>query len=170
MAIPLLLALFLAIGAADSSSALDFDVYADIRPCQCPNPLNLLAQGVVSVTISITGDYDVEDIDQGSIKLAGVSPIWDSPLEPQIRDITTPYPAVPQDCDDCWAEGPDGDDDLLLFFDAAAVVISLPSADSLEEGCKLLKVEGNIIDKDGAELAFEAWDSVKIRIGKKPLR
>ena len=170
MAVPVLLALFLAIGPAGSSSAQDFEVYADIRPCKCPNPLNLLAQGVVSVAISVPAGYDILDIDPDSITLEGVSPISDPPLEPQIRDITTPYPDIPQDCDDCWAEGSDGFDDLLLFFDAAAVVVSLPSAVSLEEGCKLLKVEGTLLTDEEAKLTFEAWDSVKILVGKKPLR
>ena len=171
MAVPLLLALFLVIGPAGISYAQNDPVefYADIRPCKCPNPLNLLAQGVVSVAISVPAGYDILDIDPDSITLEGVSPIWDPPLEPQIRDITTPYPATPQDCDDCWAEGSDGFDDLLLFFDAAAVVVSLPSAVSLEEGCKLLKVEGTLLT-DEEELTFEAWDSVKILVGKKPLR
>ncbi len=49
-----------------------------------------LAQGDVSVAVSVPEDYDVLDIDRDSIKLQGVSPILDPSLEPNERDITTP--------------------------------------------------------------------------------
>ena len=163
MAVLVLLALFLVIGPAGMISAQDFEVYADIRPCNCPNPLNLFADGILPVAISVTGGYGVEDIDQGSIKLEGVSPIGDPPLEPQIRDITNPYSSNPQECDDCWAEGPDGADDLLLFFDAAEVVDSLPP-DTEDGDCVFLEVTGQFNTSNGPD-EFAAGDNVLIHTG-----
>ncbi|GAI36006.1 unnamed protein product, partial [marine sediment metagenome] len=50
-------------------------VEVDIKPGSCPNPLNLKSEGVLSVAILGSEDFDVTTIDPGSIFLEGVPTI-----------------------------------------------------------------------------------------------
>ncbi|MHC4725285.1 MAG: hypothetical protein ACYS9V_13755 [Planctomycetota bacterium] len=50
-------------------------VSIDIKPGSCPNPLNINSKGVLPVAILGTGDFDVQEIDPASIRLADVVPL-----------------------------------------------------------------------------------------------
>ena len=86
----------------------------------CPNKLNkkLPGKGKVSMVIVGTEELDVNDIDLGSISIAGVSP-----LKVGIEDVAG---AIEKDSDcDCANTGPDGLDDLVLKFDKNALILAL---------------------------------------------
>jgi outer membrane protein assembly factor BamB len=93
----------------------------DIRPGSCPNPLNPRSQGVLPVALVGTPDFAVSQVDVASLRLeGGVAPSWW-----QIADVSGP----PRDRYACGCEtpGPDGNADLLLKFDTAALAPGLAS-------------------------------------------
>ena len=90
-------------------------VCLDIKPGSCTNPLNLKGKNdadkaVVPVAIIGSNDFDVEDIDLSTLRLAGTSPIRCSyeDIAAYTEDITTGY--------NCEEAVPDGITDLSMKF------------------------------------------------------
>jgi len=90
-------------------------VAIDIKPQSCPNPLNLKSRGVLPVAVLGSEDFDVNNIDVASIRLADVAPIRSS-----FDDVATPV-ADGNECE-CTTEGPDGYTDLTLKFKTQEIV------------------------------------------------
>ena len=90
------------------------NVYVDVKPTSCPNPLNRKAKGVIPVAILGTEDFDVTTIDPATLNIGEVYPLrWD------YEDVATPYEgglSDPLNKMDCTTEGPDGYQDLVLHF------------------------------------------------------
>ncbi len=120
----------------------DVEVQIDIKPTSCPNPLNVKSKGVLPVAILGTDTFDVTDIDPSTILLEGVAPLrW------SFEDVATPYGAIPENCDDCTTDGPDGFMDLTLKFDKQEIVAALGE---VEDGdCKVLQLTGNLKEEFG---------------------
>ena len=90
-------------------------IILDIKPRCCPNPLSVNSQGVLTVAILGTEEFDVGQIDPASIRLEGVAPIRSA-----YKDVSTPV-IDPVECE-CTKDGPDGFDDLVLKFQTQAVL------------------------------------------------
>ncbi|MBM4339394.1 MAG: hypothetical protein FJ110_07600 [Deltaproteobacteria bacterium] len=136
-------------------------VFVDIKPGSCPNPVNVTSRGVLPVAILGTVDFDVKEIDPLSIYLyfgkvgdedVKVSPI----LRASIEDVATPF--VPAEgeilsCGDCTDTGPDGIYDLTLKFRTQDVVAALekifPNGIPDEE-CVTITLEGTLKEDFGA--------------------
>jgi hypothetical protein len=107
--------------AQESSGSIADNVFLDIKPKSCPNPLNpgSKGNGVIPVAILGTPGFDVNEIAVESILLEGVSPIHDA-----IDDVSTPEVNVPCGCE-CNTVGEDGNDDLTLKFNTQEIVKAL---------------------------------------------
>ncbi|HUU46252.1 MAG TPA: T9SS type A sorting domain-containing protein [Acidobacteriota bacterium] len=110
----------------DPSLASEVPVYVDIKPLQCPNPLNVSASelattasiGIPLIAVAVMGTetFNVHDIDPTTILLEGVAPVrWG------FEDVSQPIERAPGECD-CTIEGPDGFIDLSLKFTRADIV------------------------------------------------
>jgi len=62
------------------------EVYVDIKPGSCPNPIITNEKGFVSVAVLGEKEFDVNDIEVGSLKLSGVSP-----SRVGYEDVSSPY-------------------------------------------------------------------------------
>lgn len=94
------------------------NVAVDIKPGNCPNPLNIKSRGVLTVAVLGSDDFDVTTIDANSIRLAGVDPIRRS-----YEDVATPV-SDGNECE-CITEGPDGYRDLTLKFKTRDIINEL---------------------------------------------
>lgn len=138
-------------------------LYVDVKPQSCPNPLNLKSKGVLTVAILGTEDFDVLDVDITVVTLLGVPPILESTY---YEDVSTPVGEGAEECE-CTDAGPDGYLDLVLHFDTQEVVAALEEfADAfdlqLEDGVlmPLLLFEGAVPDPENEE----TWDDMD-RVG-----
>jgi hypothetical protein len=120
----------------------DYYVPFDIKPTSCPNPLNVKSGGVLPVAILGTPDFDVAQIDVGTVQLEGVNPI-----KSNYEDVATPFEPFSgkEDCNlDCNTYGSDGLMDLTLTFDKQDIVAALGE---VEDGdCLVLFVTGDLLD------------------------
>lgn len=95
------------------------EVYVDIKPTSCPNPLNTNQKGVVSVAILGSEYLGVEElIDEESVTLEGVEP-----LRYSYEDVAELYESTSYM--DCSTGGPDGYTDLVFKFEAQDLVEAL---------------------------------------------
>lgn len=118
------------------------DVFVDIKPQSCPNPLNVKGSrdeeidsrtafkidptdtpldraAVFPVAILGTHDFDVRQIDPCTILLAGVPALrWN------YEDVSTPMPEDAEECE-CHTDGADGFEDMTLKFDKASIIAAL---------------------------------------------
>ncbi len=126
----------------------EIEVPVDIKPTSCRNPLNLKSKGVIPAAILGTSDFNVNDVDVSTVKLAGVSPIRFS-----IEDVATPfYPFVgKKDAFDCTTDGPDGFSDLTLKFDTQEIVDQLGAVN--DGDVLVLKLTGRLLN--GTKIAGE---------------
>jgi len=124
----------------------EIPVYVDIKPGSFPNPLNLKSQGLISVAICGTADFDVATIDPQTIRLTregvedGVAPIrW------SYEDVATPYTGEP-----CGGHelGGDGYLDLTLKFKTQELVATL-GLDAFKGEVIVLILTGNLKEEDG---------------------
>jgi hypothetical protein len=100
-------------------------VTLDIHPTSCPNPINPASQGVVPVAILGSEEFDVTNIEPGSLLLEGVpASKW------AIQDVATPYDG---DLCGCTEEGPDGFMDMTLKFITPTLVAELPIVERDQE-------------------------------------
>lgn len=137
----------------ERSDFVDFDqpraVPFDIDPRDCPNWLNTNGGGILQAAILGTSDFNVNTIDPGTVRLAGVAP-----LRSRFTDCSTPFePYLGKDnCTaDCTAQGRDNYLDLLFQFDKRAVVRALGQV--YDRQCMVLRMTGNTYD--GRPLAGE---------------
>jgi hypothetical protein len=93
-------------------------VFIDIKPQACPNPLNVKSKGVLPVAILGKTDLDVTDIDITSLRLNGVAPVRSG-----FEDVATPTTGL-EPCE-CLVLSGDGTEDLTLKFDTQAIVAIL---------------------------------------------
>jgi hypothetical protein len=100
-------------------------VHVDIKPQSCPNPLNVVSQGVLPVAILGSADFDVTTIDPASVSIFGVNSIRSS-----YSDVATPYePNAGQvGAYACTTAGQDGFLDLTLKFNSSVIVAALESS------------------------------------------
>jgi len=134
-------------GARIGRQAIDIEVTAipvplDIKPMSCPNPLSMLAKGVLPVAIPGTAELDVTTIDPATVELEGVPALrW------ELSDVATPFEPWlgKEDCwDDCTTAGADGFMDLTLKFETQAVVTALGPVSGAQ--CVVVTLTGNFLD------------------------
>jgi hypothetical protein len=132
------------------------DVWFDVKPESCPNPIDTKSRGVVPVAILGTAEFDVTQVDPSTVALEGVAPLrWD------YEDVATPFngPSL-DDAFDCTEEGPDGFVDLTLKFDNQELVAALGP---VEDGDVLvLEVYGHLGEEFGGD-PFYGYDLVLIK-------
>jgi hypothetical protein len=123
-------------------------VYVDIKPGSCPNPINLKGKGVLPVAICGTEDFDVKTIDPESILLTreGYEDVGVSPLRWSYEDVATPYTGD----EECGCHDLDGDGylDLSLKFKNKEVVETLDIEDVAGEVIPLI-ITGNLKEEEG---------------------
>ncbi|MFP3902747.1 MAG: hypothetical protein ACLFWB_00765 [Armatimonadota bacterium] len=118
-------------------------VIIDIKPSSNPNPINMKSPGVVPVAVLTTPTFDAYDVIPQSIKFAGASPIrW------TYEDVGV-SPATP----DGEPHPPDGDMDLLLFFNKQDL--------NLQKGQEWACITG-VYKPNGYYISFQACDTVKV--------
>ena len=129
------------------------DVYIDIKPTSCPNPLNVNSKGVLPVAILGTEDFDVTEIDVTTVFLEGVPP-----LRYAYEDVAAPFLGEPSCLDEyaCTTDGPDGYLDLTLKFNKQAVVATLGPVSDGDVLCLTLTAE--LLD----ETPISASDVIRI--------
>jgi hypothetical protein len=123
-------------------------VAIDIKPCGCPNPLNVNSKGVLAVAIVGTEDLDVAHIDPATVQLMLVDPLrW------AYEDACTAYyPLVGKTSQyDCTEEGPDGFMDMTLKFDTQLIAQALDLIGGpLTDGEEILvTLTGNLLTEYG---------------------
>jgi hypothetical protein len=102
----------------------------DVKPGECPNPLNRSSQGFLPIAVVGTTGFDVTMIDVSSVRLsrtdgvgADVAPNEGPPGPHSVfADVATPFEGVPCDCHELIG---DGLDDLSMKFRTQAVVAAL---------------------------------------------
>ncbi|UCD03623.1 MAG: hypothetical protein JSW73_03725 [Candidatus Woesearchaeota archaeon] len=130
------------------------EVYVDIKPSSCPNPINPKGKGVIPVAILGTEDFDVTTIDPATVQLTlednGVSPLrW------AYEDVGTPFEGELCDCHDLNG---DGYLDLTLKFDKQEAIDILGLDDYMGETLPFT-ITGNLLEEFGST-AFEGQDCV----------
>jgi surface protein len=117
-------------------------IIIDIKPVECPNPLNVTDQGELPVAIMGTEDFDVFMIDPASVRLVGVAPVRSS-----YEDVGTPLLDVIDGCN-CTDKKKDKIIDMTLKFNVQDIIPAL----------------GEINDGDVLELTLtgELYDGTKI--------
>jgi hypothetical protein len=98
-----------------SCSQEPVDLYLDMHPTSCPNPLNPASHGVTPAAILGTDVTSVMDVDVSSIMLEGIYPVRYA-----YEDVSTPV--VDGEPCECTTAGPDGYTDLTLKFDTQELV------------------------------------------------
>ncbi|MHC4445581.1 MAG: hypothetical protein ACYTF1_09615 [Planctomycetota bacterium] len=137
---------------------LPTNISLDIKPGSCPNPLNTNTKGKGRLPMAILGteDFDVNDIDPDSIKIAEVVLPQKTP---SIEDVSAPV-----DEDDCTCQevDPDGFADLVIHFSRQEILTAL-GLEALEPGTEVpITVTGELLDGT----LFEATDCVKL-VGRR---
>jgi len=117
-------------------------VFVDIRPQSCPNPINIGAQGLLPVAILGTATFDVTTVDPSSVKLEGVSA-----LRSAVQDTTAPFTGTLTTATSCTTAGPDGFKDLVLFFSNPALSAALGGVSNGQ--VLVLTLTGNLLPQFG---------------------
>ncbi|MHC4444014.1 MAG: lamin tail domain-containing protein [Planctomycetota bacterium] len=134
------------------------NVDLDIKPGSCPNPLNTNTQGKGRLPMAILGteDFDVNDIDLGSISIADV--VFPQ-KPPSVEDVSTP---VNEDECTCQEVDPDGYADLVIHFSRREVIVAL-GLEAMAPGTEVpITVTGELLNGT----PFEATDCV-ILVGRE---
>jgi hypothetical protein len=139
-------------------------VSVDIKPGSWPNPFNKKAKGVFVVAICGTEDFDVTEIDPGTVEL--VLSLEDSvavsPLRWTYEDVATPYEDMtPDDPDGHELEG-DGYLDLVFHFKRQEVVGLGLCEYSDGEYVKLYLV-GNLKGENGEGPPIRGFDWIRVQ-------
>lgn len=133
----------------------DFEIYIDIKPQSCPNPLNTNNQGLTTVAVLGTEHFNIYDVDVSTLTLEGVVPI-----RYDYEDVTTPLIDKEDECD-CNTEGPDSWIDLTLKFNVQEIIEALGD---VEDGDVIpVTLKGMLLDGT----SFEASDCIVIREKKE---
>jgi hypothetical protein len=135
-----------------------FEVYIDIKPGSCPNPLNVKSKGVLPLAVLGTAEFDVSNIDPATIQLSreGVEgEIF--PLRWSYEDVGTPFEG---ELCGCHALNGDGIIDLSLKFDMQALVTTLKLGEV--KGSTLpLTLTGNLKEEFGGT-PIEGQDCIRV--------
>jgi len=115
-------------------SVVEVDV--EFEPGRCPNFLKTHRK---SFRVAIVGsnDFDVHEIDLGSVRLEGVEAIGSMPW-----DVAAPRPAGQDPCD-CTISGSDGIPDKVLRFESEEVIAAIGARDGEFVTLTLI---GNLVD------------------------
>ena len=119
-----------------------------LKPGSCPNSINIKTKGVLPAAILGTDNFDVQDIDRTSIRVAGVAPI-----RSVFRDVETPFEPFTgkESPHDCNGYGPDGFMDLTVKFKAREIIEAL--GQSNDGDVFVLEITGAL--KDGTSIQGE---------------
>jgi hypothetical protein len=99
------------------------DVFIDIKPGSCPNPLNVKSKGVLPVAVLGSADFDVSTIDPATVRLSREGVEGEVPLlRWSYEDVGTPFEG---ELCGCHALNGDGYADLSLKFDMQALIPGL---------------------------------------------
>lgn len=141
------------------TSFAQITVPIDIKAESCPNSVNVKKNGVISVTIVGTDNFDATLVDITTVTLEGVWPIRSNVGD----DVAIPYYKENDDCFDCIEydqdEDLDGIPDVTLHFNTIDIVEAIE--DITDRDCILLTLTGLL--QDGTP--FIGFDN--ILIGKK---
>lgn len=110
-------------------------VNLDLKPGGCPNPITSAAKGVFPAAIVGTYDFDVSNIDAGSLLLQGVAPVSSG-----YEDVATPFGGGTCGCTNA---GPDGLTDLTMKFRAQDIFAAIGSS---ARGTYVLTLTGMLLD------------------------
>jgi len=139
------------------------ELYVDIRPGSCVNPLNPRSQGVLPVAILGTENFDVKTIDPRSIRLSREGVDGEvAPIRGHYGDVGNPGQCEPATYYECLR---DGYRDLILMFKTQQLVNALSLWDVAGETVTLT-LSANLKEEFGAS-ALSAQDEIKV-LGKKP--
>jgi hypothetical protein len=128
----------------------ELNVYVDIKPGSCPNPINTNSKGVLPVAICGTPDFDVTDIKPETIRLG----YFVTPIRWAYEDLATPFMGELCDCHELTG---DGIMDLTLKFKIQDVV---GSWDFFADGeITQVHITGELYDGT----PFEGQDCVRIK-------
>lgn len=106
----------------------NIQLYVDIHPTSCPNPLNVKSRGLVPAAFLGTATKSVDlvnPLDDRGIIMKGVNALGGTVVVKAVKlayeDVSTPYGTTPTpQCDgdeySCTEDGPDGIGDLSLKF------------------------------------------------------
>jgi hypothetical protein len=139
------------------------EVYVDIKPVQCPSPIETTGTGLIEVAVmGKTKDFDVHAINASTIRLsrpgvkAGVAPrSW------SYKDVAKPN-IDPDPCS-CTVSGKDGNMDLVLKFDNPELVTTL-NLTNINEGTTItLTLTGKL--NDGSRI--RGFGCIMIKSGGK---
>ncbi len=130
------------------------EVYVDIKPGSCPNPINLGSKGVIPVAICTSADdfFDASTIDPSTIILTreGYEDVGVSPIRWSYEDIATPYMGD----DECGCHDLNGDGyiDLSLKFKTQEVINALNLSEEMGNTIPLI-ITGNLKEEfDGLQI------------------
>ncbi len=135
------------------------NIFVDIKPGSCPNPIELKSKGVLPVAICGTEDFDVTTIDPETICLnrIGYEDICISPLRWSYEDVATPF--IGEECE-CHDLNGDGHLDLTLKFKKQEIINDLVLEDEMGNTIPLI-LTGNLKEEfDG--LIIKGQDCVWI--------
>jgi len=141
-------------------------VFFDIKPGSCPNPINLKSQGVLPAAICGAADFDVKTIDPATIRLVRLDAAGNvigqvAPIRWSFEDVATPYTEqVPCGCHGLMA---DGFMDMTLKFRTQAVANTLKLSTVAGQTVPLL-IRGNLMGTQPGQpgLPFEGKDCVRV--------
>ena len=135
--------------AVDVPVATTLNMWIDIKPGGCENPLNIKGRGVLPAAILGTETFDVSTINPETVRLV-VDGVQIEPIRTAIEDVATPPESLPTCSDLCTDTEalPDGFDDLIMKFDTEAIVEALGGWEGVEDGeCIVFQITGTL--KDG---------------------
>lgn len=143
----------------------EIEVSVDIKPGSWPNPINKDKNGVTSIAICGTEDFDVTTIDPATVMLyTETSEVGVPSLRWSYEDVATPYPANPDDPEGHEEEG-DGYVDLVFKFETQEFVETLELCDIPDWECIKLYLTGALLEEEGAT-PIEGFDWVRIQSSK----
>ena len=153
-------------GAFEYPQAM-IEVFIDIKPGSCPNPLNLKSKVILTVAVLGTEDFDVDDIDPVTILLTreGYEDPGVAPIRWSYEDVATPFEGELCDCHDLNG---DGYVDLTLKFDKQELVETLwLDLEEIAGETIPLILSGNLKGEEGG-MPINGSDCIKIlETGKK---
>lgn len=139
------------------------DVFVDVKPGSCPNPLNTTSNGVLPVSVLGTMDLDVLDVDRATVRISradgvgGMVAPLEGPPGPHTVVDDTGTPFFGDGCD-CHALKGDGVDDLSMKFRTSELADVLELDDVPTGAMVELVVSGALLDGT----MFSGSDCVRI--------
>jgi carboxypeptidase T len=143
-------------GIGDACEVIQVPI--DIKPCSCPNPLNVKSKGVLPLAVLGTKDFDVATIDPTTIRLSREDVKGTvAPIRWSYEDVATPFEG---ELCGCHALMDDGYMDLSLKFDTQALVSTLKLKDIIENTIPFT-LTGNL-KKEFGGIPIKGQDCIQI--------